>query len=82
MSKKKKNRFANGIILLCVLAGVIITLETLWGYRRLDIPLPGDVLKNLFLFWGGELLVLALRQIFGSDFIQKIKDKGSGDESI
>lgn len=79
MSKKKRNRFANAIIALCVAAGVAITGATLYGYHRLDVPLPGDVLGKLFLFWGGELLIVALRQIFGSDCVKKSKDN---DESI
>ena len=79
MSKKKKTRFANGIITLCVVVGVVITGATLYGYHRLGVPLPGDVLGKLFLFWGGELLIVALRQIFGSDCVKKSKDN---DESI
>lgn len=79
MSKKKKNRFANWIITLCVVVGVVITGATLYGYHRLDVPLPGDVLGKLFLFWGGELLIVALRQIFGSDCVKR---KNGEDETI
>lgn len=82
MSKKKRNRFANAIIALCVAAGIAITGAALYGYHRLDIPLPGDVLGKLLMFWGGELLIVALRQIFGSDCVKRTKKEDDGGESI
>ena len=82
MSGKRRNRFANGIILLCVVMGIVITFAVLWGYHRLDMVLPAEVIGKLFLFWGGELLIVALRQIFGSDAVRKKKDTSSDEESI
>lgn len=71
MKKKNKNIFANVIISLCVTVGLFITAATVWGYYTLGIPLSGDVLTALLLFWGGELLIIALRQVFGSDITKK-----------
>ena len=71
MNKKKKSRFANVIISLCVAVGLYITAATMWDYHTLGVPVPGDVLTALLLFWGGELLIIALRQVFGSDITKK-----------
>ncbi len=71
MNKKKKSRFANVIISLCVVVGLYITAATMWDYHTLGVPVPGDVLSALLLFWGGELLIIALRQVFGSDITKK-----------
>ena len=71
MNKKKKNKFANVIISLCVAVGLLVTAATVWEYHALGVPIPGDVLSALLLFWGGELLIIALRQVFGSDITKK-----------
>lgn len=74
MSKKKRIKFADAIIALCVLMGIVITAAVLYEYHRLDTVIPAGVLTCLFGFWGGELLTIALRQIFGSDVVsQKYK---------
>ena len=71
MNKKKKKLFANVIISICVGVGLLITAVVVWEYHVLGVPMPGDVLSALLLFWGGELLIIALRQVFGSDITKK-----------
>ncbi len=76
MTKSKLTKFANVIIVVCVAMGALITAAVIYEYRRLDTVLPANVLTVLFGFWGGELLIIALRQIFGSDVVsQKNKPK-------
>lgn len=79
MPKSKRIKFADAIIVLCVVMGIIITAVVLYEYHRLDSALPSGCLSVLFGFWGGELLIIALRQIFGSDVVsQKNKPKQEG----
>jgi len=83
MNKKKKNTFANRIIALCVFMCSIITVVVLAQYWRLYIALPAGVIGTLVGFWGGELLIIALRQIFGSDVVEqskKTKEKPSSED--
>lgn len=68
-----KNIFANCIIAICLFVTGVITAGVLWEYHRLNTVIPAPVLTALISFWGGELLVIALRQIFGSDVIIKAK---------
>lgn len=76
MPKSKRIKFADAIIVLCVVMGILITGAVLYEYHRLDTVLPSSSLTVLFGFWGGELLIIALRQIFGSDVVsQKHKPK-------
>lgn len=82
MTKKRKNRFANGIIVFCIAVAAVVTAAVLWEYHRLRAVIPSGVLGVLFGFWGGELLLVALRQIFGSDLPAKIsptKEKKSAE---
>lgn len=73
MTKKRKITFANAIIIFCIGVAAVITAAVLWEYHRLCTVIPSGVLGTLFGFWGGELLLIALRQIFGSDVPQKVK---------
>ena len=75
MSKKKRIKYADAIIACCVIVCIIITGAVLYEYHRLDTVLPSGVLTALLSFWGGELLIIALRQIFGSDVIKQAKGK-------
>ena len=70
---KAKVSFANAIITVCISVSTVITSAVLWEYHRLCTVIPSGVLGVLFGFWGGELLIVALRQIFGSDVPEKIR---------
>lgn len=74
MSRKKKNQFANKVVKYCLAVTTIITAAILFEYHRLGIVIPSGVLGVLVGFWGGELLIVALRQIFGSDVVKKSKE--------
>lgn len=79
-SKKKKiSVFANIIISASVAVGLFITIMTMLQYWLLKIPVTSDVIAVLIGFWGGELLIVALRQVFGSDVIKKKRDAESED---
>lgn len=71
--KEKKNRFANTVVSICIGMSAIVTAAVIYEYHRLDTVMPSGVLGVLFGFWGGELLIVALRQIFGSDLPEKMK---------
>jgi hypothetical protein len=77
--KKKISVFANIIISVSISVGLFMTLITLIEYWVLRIPIPSDVLAVLIGFWGGELLIVALRQVFGSDIMNKKKNNESED---
>lgn len=80
MSRRRVNRFANGVIVLCLAVSLIVTACVLYDYHRLGEVIPSGVLTALLGFWGGELLILALRQIFGSDVVKKSAAKAKKDE--
>lgn len=65
--KKGKVTFANVVISVCVVVALLVTGCVVWEYHRLKAVMPAGVISALFGFWGGELLIVALRQIFGSD---------------
>lgn len=71
MSRKKKNAFANRVIIFCLAVTTVITAAVIFEYHRLGVVIPSGVLGVLIGFWGGELLVIALRQIFGSDVVKQ-----------
>lgn len=80
----KKATFANLIISLCLIVSIAITVSVVYEYHRLDTVMPSGVLVALLGLWGGELLIIAIRQILGSDVISKrnssyhdIDDSGS-----
>ena len=68
---KKKGVFADVIISVCVAVALLVTVAVVWEYHRLRTVMPSGVISALFAFWGGELLVIALRQIFGSDVTRR-----------
>ena len=74
MTKRKRLSFANAVILLCVAMSGGVTAAVVYEYHRLDTVLPAGVLTALLGLWGGELLIVALRQIFGSDVLGKRQD--------
>ena len=73
--KRKISLFANVIISVSISVGLFMTLITMIEYWTLKIPIPSDVLAVLIGFWGGELLIVALRQVFGSDIMNKKKNE-------
>ena len=70
-AKRPKISFANVVVTVCVVVALLITAAVIWEYHRLGVVIPAGVLTALFGFWGGELFILALRQIFGSDAVEK-----------
>lgn len=72
---KKRNRFANVIIAICIVTTIVIAAAVIYEYHRLCIPITADILKVFYGFFGGELLIVALRQIFGSDIVKPKEDK-------
>lgn len=71
-----KKNFANGIIVVCLSVALIITGVTVYEYHRLNEVMPSGVLTALLGMWGGELLIIAIRQIFGSDVFTKKNEGG------
>lgn len=78
----KKTSFANIIIVVCVAVSLAITASVIYEYHRLDTVIPSGVLSALLGLWGGELLIIALRQIFGSDVVTKAKASNTWEDSI
>ena len=76
-NRKKKNKFADAIIIICVVMSAIITFSVIYEYHRLNMTIGSGVLSALVGFWGGELLIVALRQIFGSDALKNIRKKSN-----
>ncbi len=77
-TETKKTTFANVVIAVCVAVAVLVTGCVIYEYHRLDTVMPPGVISALFAFWGGELLIVALRQIFGSDVVTKSKKDTEG----
>ena len=50
--------------------------------RRVGRKLPAGVLTALLGLWDGELLIIALRQIFGSDVLEKRRSSPDSGPSI
>lgn len=77
----KKTSFANRIILVCVTVSLAVTVSVICEYHRLDTVMPPGVVTALLGLWGGELLIIALRQILGSDAVSKRRDTGQDDDA-
>lgn len=73
MNKKKRITLANVIIVFCVIVNSIIAAVTLFEYHRLNEVVSAGVLTALIAPTTGELLIVALRQIFGQDVIKQAK---------
>ena len=78
--EKRQRRFADIIITVCVTMGVLLAGAVVYEYHRLDTPLPSGVLGTLYGFFGGELLIICLRQVFGSDVVKQAKSSKSTEE--
>jgi hypothetical protein len=46
---------------------LIVTIAVLTEYRRLDTVLGASEIAALLAVWGGELLLIVVRQVLGSD---------------
>lgn len=73
MAKNKKTRFANTIIVICIIMCIVITVAVLYEYHRLDTPIVSSVLIPLCGIWSGELLIIMLRQVLGQDIVSQVK---------
>ena len=74
----RKITFANAVIGICLTVSLCITAAVVYEYHRLGAVMPAGVVTALLGLWGGELLIIALRQVFGSDVIHK-QSTGSTD---
>lgn len=72
-SSKVINIFADCVIVLCLVMCVYITISTVSEYHRLNKVMPASVIMALFACWDGELLIIMLRQVLGSDIVQKAR---------
>ena len=72
----KKGTFVHIIIAVCLVVSLGITAAVIYEYHRLDTVLPASVVTAMLSLWGGELLIIALRQIFGSDAVGRLKELG------
>ena len=66
-AKRRAQRFVNVLIVLCLLMCAVITLSVLSEYHRLDALLGAGEITTLLAVWGGELLLIVVRQVLGSD---------------
>ena len=73
--RKRRNNAANIFVTISLVMSIFITLVVLYDYHRLDIVLGSGEITALMTLWGGELLIIALRQIFGSDVLHKRKEE-------
>lgn len=78
--KSKKNKFANRVVTTVIIVELIITLVVLGTYVWQRTVIPASIINALSAFWGGELLLLTLRQILGSDAISKDKKESNDSE--
>ena len=70
--------FANVIIAVCIGVSLFITLAAVWEYHRLDTVMPAGALTALLGLWGGELLIVAARQVLGSDAVGRSRRTAGG----
>ena len=77
-AKQRTRRFVNRLIILCLFMCAIITLVVLYEYHRLDAILGAGEITALLAIWGGELLLIVVRQVLGSDVAKKSKEEDNG----
>ncbi len=70
-TKKQAIKFVNILIVLCLLMCALITGVSLCEYHRLDVVMGASELAVLVGIWGGELLLIVVRQVLGSDVRKK-----------
>lgn len=76
---KRKIRFADFVILLCLFNCMCITWSQLYEFHRLNLPMPAENLAIIVAMWSSELLFVALRQVFGSDVVGRAKNYSQED---
>ena len=67
-------RFTDAIISLCLVMCLIVTISVLTEYHRLDTVLGASEIAALLAVWGGELLLIVVRQVLGSDLPGRRKE--------
>ncbi len=70
-AKRRARRFVNVLIVLCLVMCGIVTVAVLYEYHRLDALLGAGEITTLPTMWGGELLLIVVRQVLGSDITHK-----------
>ena len=71
--KKRKNRFADVLVTVCLVVVFLVDASVVWEYHRLNEPIPADVLAEMFGFITAELGILAGRQVVGPDALKWLK---------
>ena len=79
-AKRRIKRFVDVLIVLCLLMCAIVTVTVLYEYHRLDTVLGAGEITALLAVWGGELLLIVVRQVLGSDVLQKRKNEEEFDQ--
>lgn len=79
-AKRRVKRFVDVLIVLCLLMCAIVTVTVLYEYHRLDTVLGAGEITALLAVWGGELLLIVVRQVLGSDVLQKRKNEEEFDQ--
>lgn len=79
-AKRRVKRFVDVLIVLCLLMCAIVTVTVLYEYHRLDVVLGAGEITALLAVWGGELLLIVVRQVLGSDVLQKRKNEEEYDQ--
>lgn len=79
-AKRRVKRFVDVLIVLCLLMCAIVTVTVLYEYHRLDTVLGAGEITALLAVWGGELLLIVVRQVLGSDVLQKRKSEEEYDQ--
>lgn len=77
-AKKHTRRFVNALIVLCLLMCAVVTVTVLYEYHRLEAVLGAGEITALLAVWGGELLLIVIRQVLGSDVTHKKEEDING----
>ncbi len=80
--KRRSKIFVNVLIVLCLAMCAAVTLNALCEYRRLDMPMDSGALGVILGVWGGELLLIAARQVLGSDIGRAKENPCEYDENL
>ncbi|MDR1158376.1 MAG: hypothetical protein LBK75_08775 [Oscillospiraceae bacterium] len=78
-TKRRTQLFVDALIVLCLVMCAYITMSVISEYQRLDAVLGAGEIAALLAVWGGELLLIVVRQVLGSD-ITKNKAENEEDE--